>query len=43
MDTPPFPAPPGRKWVCCAWFIHWRSKQRVYPKRAKCFYFLVRC
>jgi hypothetical protein len=42
MATPPFPAPPGRRWVFAPWFVHYRTGKRVYPKTAKCFCFLVR-
>lgn len=43
MRTPPFEAPPGHRWVFCKWFIHYITGQRVYPKKADCFCFLVRC
>ena len=43
MRIPPFKAPPGYRWVFCKWFIHYRTGERVYPKTAECFCFLVRC
>jgi len=43
MGTPPFPAPPGFRWVFCTSFVHYITGERVYPKQAKCFCFLVRC
>ncbi len=39
---PPFPAPPGYRWIFRPWFRHWRTGKKVYPKRAKVFAFLVR-
>jgi len=30
------------RWVFCPYFIHWRTKRKVYPKRSKFFRFLVR-
>lgn len=42
MSTYPFPAPPGFHWVCVPYFIHWRSKKRVYRKDGGYFRFLVR-
>ena len=36
------PAPRGYKWVFCPYFIHWRSKKRVYRKDGGMFCFLVR-
>lgn len=37
----PFPPPPGKKWVFCRYFIHWRSKKPVYRKNGGVFAFLV--
>ena len=41
MKKPPFPAPPGKKWVYKKWFIHYITGKKVYPKKAECFCFLV--
>ena len=43
VKKPPFPAPPGRRWIFVKYFKHWRSGKLVYPKTAECFCFLVRC
>jgi len=42
VKKPPFPAPPGRRWIFVKYFKHWRSGKLVYPKTAECFCFLVR-
>jgi len=36
------PAPRGYRWVFTPYFIHWRSKKRVYRKNGGMFCFLVR-
>ncbi len=38
---PPFTAPAGRRWVFCMYFVHYRTKQRVYRKDGRPFCFLV--
>jgi hypothetical protein len=43
MFEAPFPAPAGFRWVFCGSFRHHVTGERVYPKRSKCFCFLVRC
>lgn len=42
MAKYPFEPPPGKKWVFTPYFIHWRSKQKVYRKNGGFFCFLVR-
>ena len=42
MFKPPFTAPTGMRWVFVKRFKHWRSGKWVYPKKAKCFCFLVK-
>lgn len=37
----PFKAPRGKRWVFTPYFIHWRSKQKVYRKDGGVFAFLV--
>ena len=39
---PPFSAPVGFRWVCCKSFKHYITGKEVFPKKAKCFMFLVR-
>jgi hypothetical protein len=36
------PAPRGFRWVFTPYFIHWRSKKRVYRKNGGMFAFLVK-
>jgi hypothetical protein len=40
--VPPFPAPPGCKWVFCKSYKHHKTGKEVFPKNASCFCFLVR-
>lgn len=35
------PAPPGKRRVFCRYFVHPKTKQRIYPKNGDCFSFLV--
>ena len=43
MDTPDRPAPPGYRWVFPRYFVHRRTRRRVYPRNGKkCFAFLVK-
>lgn len=39
---PEKPAPPGFRWVYCPFYVHYITKQRVYPKKSRFFRFLVR-
>lgn len=34
--------PPGYRLVFCRWFVHPKTKRRVYPKRGKTFAFWVK-
>ena len=40
MSTPPAPA--GYRWVFVPYYVHYRTGKRVYPRKAKCFKFLVK-
>lgn len=42
MNTPPFPAPAGFRWVFTKSFRHYRTGKQVYPRAAECFCFLVK-
>jgi len=39
----PFPPPPGKRWVFCASYVHWRSKKRLWARDygKQCWCFLV--
>ena len=42
MEDDHRPVPPGMKRIFCRYFVHPKTKQRIYPKNGGCFSFLIK-